>query len=175
MNRHMTLTAASLLAVILLSAPLQAVFAATVNIGALTASTPYINPVAQGPGNFSDIYNFSVTGQNHAIINATAVDLAPFYSISGLSLSLFDAPDAVGTPLASGSTISWLLADGNHSFRIDGQADGTGGGFYTAAIAVSPVPLPAAFWLMLSALAGIGGLLIRTSITPALALSVLPK
>ncbi len=140
----------------------QATSAATIDIGTLSPSNPYINPLAQAPGSFSDTYNFTLGSDGHAIINATAIDLAPIYAINGLSLSLFDAPDASGATLATGSTIQWLLPAGDHSFRISGLATGTAGGFYTAAIAVSAVPLPAAFWLMLSAM-GLAGLMLRRS------------
>jgi hypothetical protein len=80
-------------------------------------------------------------------------------AITGLTATLIDL--TTSTTVASGSTSFLLpsLAPDKYDLRVSGTATGSLGGIYSGAVAVAtPVPLPAAVWLLLSGLAGVGAM-----------------
>lgn len=118
---------------------------------------------ATGVGAINDTWYFELPQASSigAAVVSLVVDIPILpgteYSISSLALTLFDASN---TLLGSATTNSGLslsnLAAGTYRMHIGGSADGSVGGIYNAAVAVAPVPLPAAGWLMLSGLVGLG-------------------
>jgi len=140
---------------------ISAAEANTYNVGPLTA-TPYLNTTTVSAGPFSDHYNFSVaadsTGVGSVINIPLTLNSAEILDISGVSLSVFDSTSA---RLASGTNLSFSAAVGSYYALITGTADGSGGGAYTLALAIQPVPLPPALWLLGSGLLGLLGLASR--------------
>jgi hypothetical protein len=120
-------------------------------------------------GTFTDYYTFSLGGPTLIGANITNVviqSVASFSSIGAFQASIFSGTDtnALGSPLLNLSgtfpTLSLQngsLAGGSYTLRVMGSVSGTGA-FYTGAIVTSPVPVPAAVWLMGSALLGLVGI-----------------
>ncbi len=127
-----------------------------------------------GAGNnfFSDKFTFSVTGLND--LSALATSLKPSLH-SGLTLTGFSLGNASGIlfhgaldlvnytaqdqawSLASGAT---PLAAGNYFLQIDGYVAAPTGGSYSGILAVTPVPEPDTYGMLLAGL-GLLGLLAR--------------
>ena len=82
----------------------------------------------------------------------------PEYSFSSLSFSLHADDESWTSSLtgAGSSLVLTSLAAGSYYVDIVGDASGSLGGAYSGIVAVSAVPLPAAAWLMLSGLLGLG-------------------
>jgi len=112
-------------------------------------------------GSFTDDWFFmlSGTGAGGVVVNEpVTVSTTSLVNISGLSLSLWTESGGIkGTELVSGGTDfnSPSLAPGSYELVITGTVTGAQGGAYAGVVA-SPVPLPAAAWLLLSGLAGVG-------------------
>lgn len=123
-----------------------------------------------GAGNnfFSDKFTFSVTGLND--LSALATSLKPSIN-SGLTLTGFSLGNASGIlfqgaldlvnytaqdqawSLASGAT---PLAAGNYFLQIDGYVAAPTGGSYSGILAVTPVPEPETYGMLLAGLALLG-------------------
>ena len=117
---------------------------------------------------FSDKYTFSVTGFND--LSALATSLKPSAN-SGLTLTGFSLRNAGGVlfqgtldlinytaqdqawSLASGGT---PLATGNYFLQIDGYVASSAGGSYSGNLAVTPVPEPETYGMLLAGLGLVG-------------------
>jgi hypothetical protein len=163
MNRMNNILVKSLLGIALLGA-----------VGVASAATlssiptgPSLSPGDVGtvsasvtPGSFSNDWYFSLASASTvgAVVTNIALTIAPGvnFAISGLSATLFDT--TTSTTYASGSTsYSGLSLPGdNFKLEVTGTGTGTVGGLYQATVGVAAVPLPAAAWLLLSGLAGMG-------------------
>jgi hypothetical protein len=114
-------------------------------------------------GSFTDDWFFQLasTGAGGVVVNEpVTVGTTSLVNISGLSLSLWtETGGTPGTELASGGTDFNLplLAPGSYELMITGNVTGAEGGAYAGVVA-SPVPLPAAAWLLLSGLVGVGAI-----------------
>lgn len=128
--------------------------AVTYTIGVLGAA-PYINTATVTAGalsgiyNFSDRYDFSITGSPSVAGTAVTIDLdlVTFgYHISNLRLDLFDssnvwqAGDMVTGPTDVSVSVLDPLVAGNYYFKVRGTADGTltNQGIYTFTTAAVP-------------------------------------
>jgi hypothetical protein len=136
-------------------------------------SGPTLNPgdIANfgnsGPNgtNFSDNWYFQL-GQPGAGGLVTNVDVTVgatnILNISSFSVSLYAATSggAIISPvLATGTSFNLpSLPSGMYDLLITGAATGVSGGQYVGTVAASAVPLPAAAWLLLSGLAGVGAM-----------------
>ena len=116
-------------------------------------------------GSFTDdwFFQLSGTGAGGVVVNEpVTISTTSFVNISGLSLSLWaeSGGSPTGPPLASGGTDFNLpaLAPGMYELIITGTTTGVSGGAYAGVVAASPVPLPAAAWLLLSGLVGVGAM-----------------
>jgi len=137
----------------------------------------FVNGSSSGPKwNFYDDFFFTTTG---ATVDAAVISInRAGLGVSNLQARIFTAdgnPAPTLTALSTGSTLvdSWqntscgaascvitLPTDfpaGNYDLQIRGLA-ASGGGSYGGDINFSAVPLPAAAWLLISGLAGLGGL-----------------
>jgi hypothetical protein len=138
-----------------------------------TAPGPIVNPgdfatfsdSFTAGGSFADdwFFQLSGTGAGGVVVNeAVTVSTTALVNISGLSLSLWT--ESAGSPVAlqaSGGTDFNLpsLAPGLYELIITGTVTGTEGGAYAGVVASpSAVPLPAAAWLLLSGLVGVGAM-----------------
>ncbi len=114
----------------------------------------------------SVIFSISNAGSGvSSSITAVSLELNGFInidnfgaSLNGTALSLSSGPGGT-TALFNGA-----LADGMYTLLFSGDVTGSAGGIITGAIAVQPVPLPAAVWLFGSALIGLFGFR-RSSLT----------
>ena len=127
---------------------------------------------------FYDAYVFTI-GTAGADAITTTIDYSNILQISGLQARLYSAVgnnppvlgtpvggtliDAWSTPINSGGatgTVSVLpqttLSAGTYVLEIRGTATGSAGGSYAGVLNLAPVPLPAAFPLLLSGLGGLG-------------------
>lgn len=155
-----------------------------------TFSAPQANPLqnATGTYGFQDTYQFAITaGANgDTLVASLSCCTTPeqsggtsIYNISGLAFRLYEVP--LGTqptvgPIPAGATLvtAWMgvasngstvasfsnLQAGEYFLDITGTANGTSGGSYVGSLQMSPVPLPAALPLLVSAL-GLFGVGIR--------------
>jgi len=136
-----------------------------------TAPGPFVNPGGFATfansftvdGSFTDdwFFQLSSTGAGGVVVNEpVTIGTTSVVNISGLSLSLYteSGGSPTGSALASGGTDFNLpsLAPGMYELIITGTTTGASGGAYSGVVAASPVPLPAAAWLLLSGLAGVG-------------------
>jgi hypothetical protein len=112
---------------------------------------------------FNDDWFFVLasTGAGGVVTNEpVSVSTTNLVNISGLSLSLWTESGGTKiTEIASGGTDFNLplLVPGSYELVITGTATGALGGAYSGVVA-TPVPLPAAAWLLLSGLAGVGAM-----------------
>jgi len=121
-------------------------FAATFNVGTVSA-TPYVNFVTtSAPGSFLDVYQFDIAPgswaagasvENHPLSISTPVNLS-ILNVSGLSFSIFDDVNQV---VASSSTAySGIATPGTYRAEVSGVTTGLSGGAYSLALAVVAVP-----------------------------------
>jgi len=128
-------------------------------------------PAAAAGYNFYDDFLLTVpTGTAAAI--ATSFSFGNLFSIDNLQVRLYGGnTPTLGAP-AGGAISSWstaisagsfsgtlvtipetVLSAGNYVLEVRGLVTGQAGGSYTGQFSVAPVPVPAAVWLMGSALA----------------------
>ncbi len=153
----------------------------TYNMGTLS-TTPYVNTHTVMAGtnftlpttgttqyNFTDTYNFTVSGLPAAASTGVAVDLdlgSVSFHISNLKLDLFDAGNLwLAGDLVTGSSdtvvnVNAVLGNGNYYFKVRGFADGdiTNQGIYTFTAAA--VPEAKSYAMMLAGL-GLVGLMVE--------------
>jgi hypothetical protein len=119
---------------------------------------------------FSDNWEFSL-GSNQGLgglVNneVITIGLNTLEGISPFTVKLFAANGIgipVGSALESGKTINLIsLSSGNYDLQIKGTVTGSGvggiDGAYSGILTTTAVPLPAAAWLLLSGLAGVGAM-----------------
>jgi hypothetical protein len=131
------------------------------------------------PGLFTDVYTFSVLGQNViagvAVANNVVVTPFPNFNITVYNIAggLFSLWEDNGSPGMGGGDVKiggdWMfdgttgstshsmaLNTGSYFYMVTGNATGTSGGLYTIASALAPVPEPETYALMLAGLGAIG-------------------
>ena len=126
------------------------------------------------PGDFAIFTNFGVAGtvfndnwyftlgQTGAGGHVTNLDVTigttSILNISPFLVTLHDG-GPTGAVEATGTTFNLAsLPSGLYDLVITGIATGLSGGVYSGTVAASAVPLPAAAWLLLSGLAGVGAM-----------------
>lgn len=143
--------------------------------GQFTLNTSSIS----GSDSFDDDYVFTVGTGVASSVTAT-VDLGSVLGIDDLDVKLYSvssgyvywadgaAPSGVlaiyqatissnGNGNTTTATLANInLAAGTYVLQISGAAAGTQGGSYSGLFSVQPVPLPAAGWLLLTGLLGLG-------------------
>ena len=132
-------------------------------------------------GAFSDVYTFSLTNAETAASSAVSLNLASAYVISGGQYSLWKDGGAVGSDGADTIIGTWSfdgasgaidqthtvdLAAGNYFYAVTGTAFGSGdpahnAGIYDIASAITPVPEPQTYTLMLAGLMAVTGVSLR--------------
>lgn len=161
----------------------------TYNMGPLT-TTPYVNTHTVMAGtsftlpttgttqyNFTDTYNFSISGLPAAASTGVAVDLDLgnlSFHISNLKVDLFDAGDTwlAGDLVTDANdvqvNVNAILSNGNYYFKVRGFADGVGTnqGIYTFTAAA--VPEAEAYAMMLAGLGLVGFMVSRRRSVAAL-------
>jgi hypothetical protein len=114
-------------------------------------------------GAFTDNFSFDLTGTGASgkvgKFNLE-VGSVPYYHIKNFDVSLWTA-NSSGTPITeiSGGKSFNLpsLSSGFYDLIVKGNGNGTLGGSFSG-IVVTAVPLPAAAWLLLSGLVGVGAI-----------------
>jgi hypothetical protein len=142
--------------------------AATVDLTQSPGTAPTLNPSDVGlivpllpeTTSFTDDWFFTLSlagGVDAAVISINLV-VGPGldYSYSSLSASLFDYTTSTPVPGTGGGTsfTASLVSGDIYEVIVQGTPNGSLGGLYSGAVDV--VPLPAAAWLLLSGLAGMG-------------------
>lgn len=162
-------------------------YSTTANDVMVPGTYNYAHSVVYTPGNvagtsygFYDDYIFSIgSGQVDSI--TSTIDLAGLVGINGLQVRLFNVPDASspGTSGYPGSSLiqAWsssmscgsgctgtvavinpqVLNAGTYDLQIRGTAESYGGSF-AGVLNAAPVPLPAAFTLLLSGVGLLGAM-----------------
>jgi hypothetical protein len=106
---------------------------------------------------FSDDFYFSLASSSKLDSDVTNIALVGF-GFSSLGAELIDTSnhdDVVGSGL---NFTASSLAAGNYELQVSGAPLSPLGGIFSGAIHVSAVPIPAAAWLLLSGLAGLGAI-----------------
>jgi hypothetical protein len=132
-----------------------------------------------GAYDFQDSYQFTVGTSASGDTLLASLGLGTLYNITNLQFRLYQVASATtqpivgGIPAGSTPVTAWMgLVPGNNSMTasfsgiqsgtymldVAGIASGTSGGSYIGSVDLQPVPLPAALWLMLSGLGGLGAL-----------------
>lgn len=145
--------------------------------------SPTVGNVSDTSSGFYDDYIFTI-GNGEVDSVTSTIDLKGVYGITGFQVRLFSVADALtpGTTGAAGpsainawttavncgtgctGTISVVaphdLSAGTYDLQIRGTAE-PGGGSYSGVLNVLPVPIPAAFPLLLSGIGMLGGAMRR--------------
>lgn len=157
MKYQKTLAAMALIAGFLANSGVQA---STYSLGLLTSSPTYqFVPVSAGA--FTDTFNFSIGTVSDLAASATNHSLSlaslSMWDISGLSMSIFGPSGLISGPTGSGISVTnpSLPAGSSYYAQVSGTATGLSGGAYSVAMVASPVPVPAAVWLLGSGLIGL--------------------
>lgn len=161
----------SLAAVVLLAFAGAHAHATTFNLGTLNGIRIVGDSFASRAGSFTDLYNFNVGSASNFSGVAIALNFnIPFlpgieFNIRDFSISLTDG--STGTVYtdnngSDGFSLSALIGPGaTHTFAVNGFVNGSWGGAYAAALtvspaAVSPIPEPGTYALMLAGLGVVG-------------------
>jgi hypothetical protein len=163
MNRN---TFKSILGIVALSA-IGAANAAVVTLPT-TGPGPSLNigdtgtvPVTtQASGAFTDDFFFSLASLSQLSSNVTNVALSGF-GFSALTAQLYNVTTSSFVPGGSGLnfTLPSLTGGDNYELIVSGTANSPLGGIFSGAVYVfAPVPIPAAAWLLLSGLVGVGAM-----------------
>lgn len=116
------------------------------------------------------IFTFSLTNTNNGIWTSVTNDAPPVFDITGGLVQLWasdgdavygaaDADDSVIASLAFDSSAvnqSFTLAAGNYYYEVTGTVNGQLGGSYLLSSAVTPVPEPETYAMLLAGLGLIG-------------------
>ncbi len=132
-----------------------------------TSAEVSLPAVLHSPGTFIDRYNFNIfspsASSNGSIFFNLNPDFNPGnsqdYRFSSLTAGLFRSTGEAILTDADVSGFAYELASGSYFALVTGAASGRFGGQYQLNYALkngalSPVPLPAAFWLFGAALVG---------------------
>ncbi len=143
------------------------------------SSSQNLGTSSVGAYDFQDSYQFTVGTSASGDTLLASLGLGTLYDISNLQFRLYQVAGATTQPIVggipAGSTLvtAWMgLAPGDNSMTaafsgiqsgtymldVAGIATGTSGGSYIGSVDLQPVPVPAALWLMLSGLGGLGAL-----------------
>ena len=157
-----------LLAVIASAGMMASAHATTYSMGTLSP-TVQEHSAFYGSGSFSfmDIYNFSVSAEQGALL-ASAVSYTPsgistaITHVTDLTIAIYGGADGTGSVLgtvssSNGSLIDYsnVLATGTFSAKVSGLADGLVGGGYNFSIAAM-VPEPSGWMMLLAGLVVVG-------------------
>jgi hypothetical protein len=132
-----------------------------------------LNSSVPGGFGFYDDFLFTIPAASTNSITST-IGLSNILGIDNLQVRLYNAAQntslpVLGTPngvvingwttlIAPGSSISVIspnsLSAGTYVLEVRGNVTGSAGGSYSGVMNVSPVPVPAAFWLFGSAIGG---------------------
>ena len=125
----------------------------SLNIG----DTGLVPVTVQSSGSFTDNFYFSLASISKLSSQVTKIALTGF-GFSDLDVKLFDTTTStlVGTGLHF--TLPSLAGGDNYDLRVFGKASSPLGGIFAGAVHVSAVPIPAAAWLLLSGLVGVGAM-----------------
>jgi hypothetical protein len=149
------------------SSPCDLTNSATVNPTLTPGETGLIPNTVVGDSPISTDWYFTLPSSlgigGAGIANNYTVPPAGNFDITGLSVTLYNAVSdtaVAGVLYFNGHTqfSDSSLAAGTYYMQVTGTADGTLGGEYFGSASVSSVPLPAAAWLLLSGLAGMGAM-----------------
>lgn len=141
------------------------------------------NAFPNAPYGFQDSFRFALSSAANGDSLVVSLNLPPTYQINNLEYRLYmvgsmtdptTAPlPSVGNPLPGGASIvnAWAgatalnptdtatfynLGAGTYVLDVAGTTAGLQGGTYTGIVQLQPVPLPAAVWLLGSALSAFG-------------------
>jgi hypothetical protein len=140
----------------------------TDNLGELSDSNTQISYTKNIPffkaGEFSHLYSFSIdesVADNYIDSNVTNHVVSFFcITLKDIDQLAYDVLDGGSNPVFSATShdpFSMALAAGDYYLSVSGIADGLLGGLYDINLSVgSPVPLPPAALLFISALTGMG-------------------
>jgi hypothetical protein len=144
-----------------------------------TQQTVALGVSSVGSYDFQDSYRFTVASGANGNVLTTQLGLPPTFDITNLQLRLYDVtaatsmtPVAGGVPAGSVFLTPWIGVgagatsvfatfsniQANHTYVLDiaGIASGVSGGTYFGQVNLVSTPLPAAAWLLLSAVLGFG-------------------
>ena len=117
---------------------------------------------------FNDNYYFAISTGTLLAGSAVSVLIPTFSQVSNFALELFNPSNVSifsGTSAFPGDPITFSLANvplGIYHLNVTGTYTGSNGGTYFGNVSV--VPLPAAAWLLLSGVAGLGAMARRRKV-----------
>ena len=145
--------------------------------GGIISGSTY--PSGYSGASFYDAFVITIGNSQGASIASTinessTYDITNFeerlYAYTGTAPTVGAVPTAIDfwtLPAGSSGTVAVLptttLSAGTYVLEVRGDVTGTSGGAYSGTFELSPVPLPAALWLLVSGLGGLGGVFGRRS------------
>jgi hypothetical protein len=143
-----------------------------------TQQTQTLGTSSVGSYSFQDSYRFTVGAAATGDTLVASLGLPPTFNMTNLQFRLYQVASATTQPIVGGipagstlvtawmgppsgqtsvtASFSGIKSGQTYMLDVAGTASGTNGGNYVGSLQLAPVPLPAALWLLVSGLGGVG-------------------
>jgi len=134
-----------------------AAHATVVNLGTLATGSTTPIPFTVVSSSITDDFHFGLVSTSSVSTNVTSILLSG-YGFSTLTAQLIDLTTSTLVGSGLNITLPSLANSDTYDLQVQAVPSGPLGGIFSGGIQVSAVPIPAAAWLLLSGLVGVGAM-----------------